>query len=286
MKLWMNGTMIDESEAVIPVSDHGLLYGMGLFETFRTYGGRPFLLDRHAQRLRSGCAELRIAYDPSLDEIAAATSAAMRANGLEEAYVRWSVSAGTSPLGLPAAAGYGAPNVFLMVKPLPAMPSPPKELHLLKLRRNSPEGAHRLKSFHYMNNILGRWELAERTASPLAEGLFADRDGALCEGIVSNVFWAANGELYTSSLDTGCLPGITRAAVMEQAALNGVPVVEGRFGLAALIEADEAFVTNSVQEVTPVGMVYDELGTLLRRWETAPGPLTTTLQASYRKLAE
>jgi len=283
MILWLNGELREEHEAVIPAGDHGFLYGMGLFETFRTYGGRPFLLSEHAERLRAGCAELRIAYDPDPAAVERAVRETMRANGLADAYVRWSVSAGPAPLGLPGAAGYGRPNVMLMVKPLPGAPAEPKELHLLRLARSGPEGAVRRKSFHYMNNILGKWELAERTLSPRAEGLFLDAGGRLCEGIVSNLFWVSEGRLFTPSTDTGCLPGVTRGAVLALAHEAGIPVVEGGFPFPALAGAGEAFVTNSVQEVVPVGALFGRDGALARRWEAAPGRITAELQEMYRK---
>ncbi|WP_309122854.1 aminotransferase class IV [Paenibacillus sp.] len=285
MKLWWNGTIIEETEAVIPITDHGFLYGMGLFETFRTYGGKPFLLERHVERLRAGCEELRIAYAPDASEIGTAVAEALRANGLTDGYVRWSVSAGAAPLGLPSPAGYEAPNVAIMAKSLGTSAAASKELHVLKLTRSGPEGGVvRRKSFHYMNNVLGKWELAERTASPSAEGLFADAQGILVEGIVSNVFWVADGALRTPALDTGCLPGITREVVLEQAREAGLPVVEGRFDWEALLAADEAFVTNSVQELTPVGVLFDADGTERKRWAPDAGPVTERLRRSYRKL--
>jgi len=284
MKLWWNGTIIDETEAVIPITDHGFLYGIGLFETFRTYGGgRPFRLDQHIERLREGCEELRLAYAPDAAEIREAVKETLRANGLEDGYVRWSVSAGAAPLGLPSAAGYAAPNVIVMTKSLPPENASPKELHLLALPRSGPEGGSvRRKSFHYMNNILGKWELASRASSPQAEGLFADGRGTLVEGIVSNVFWAKGGALFTPSIDTGCLPGITRGVVLELAGAAGLSVVEGRFGWEAIAEADEAFVTNSVQEVTPIGALFDAAGTERRRWAT--WPIAERLRQSYRRL--
>jgi len=284
MKLWWNGAICDESEAVIPVADHGFLYGMGLFETFRTYGGKPFLLDRHAARLREGCAELRFAYEPNDADVEGAVAALLRANGLEDAYVRWSVSAGAAPLGLPNPAGYAKPNVLMMAKALGGGPPEPKQLHLLALPRSTPEGAVRRKSFHYMNNVLGKWELASRTASPHAEGLFATADGVVVEGIVSNVFWASGGMLYTPSIDTGCLPGVTREAVLELARQAGIPVAEGRFRSEALLEADEAFVTNSVQELVPVSALYGVAGEPVKRWAAEAGGLTSALQRAYRAL--
>jgi len=284
MKLWLNGTIVEESEAVIPIADHGFLYGMGLFETFRTYGGKPFLLERHAERMREACRELRFAYDPNPAEIERVVAALLDANGLTDAYVRWSVSAGAAPLGLPPSDGYAAPNAVVMAKPLPTAAPAPKELHALRLPRSTPEAAVRRKSFHYMNNILGKWELAERTSATNAEGLFLTLHGAIVEGVVSNVFFAKDGALYTPSIETGCLPGVTRAAALELARASGIEVREGRFGLAELAAADEAFVTNSIQELVPVVRLFDQAGRPVAEWPPEAGEIGAALARAYRTL--
>lgn len=284
MKLWWNGTIIDEDEAVIPLNDHGFLYGMGLFETFRTYGGKPFLLDRHIDRLRAGCRDLRIHYKPDKSEIIEAIASLMKCNGLDDAYIRWSVSAGPAAHGLPAPSGYAKPNVLLMAKPLPARSGAganAKQLHLLQLPRSTPEGYQRTKSFHYMNNILAKWELAERTASPDAEGLFTDGAGNVVEGIVSNVFWVRRGELRTPSAETGCLPGVTRGVVLELARDLGIPVGEGRFPWEELLEAEEAFVTNSIQELVPAVCLFNKEGRLCKSWNGEGGRTFAALQHAY-----
>lgn len=288
MKLWLNGAICDESEAVIPATDHGFLYGMGLFETFRTYGGgRPFLLDRHLTRLAEGCAELRIAYRPDSAELQQAVGGLLQANGLRDGYVRLSVSAGAAPLGLPGTDGYSRPNVCIFVKPLPHAPSPPKPLFLLSLPRSSPEGAVRRKSFHYMNNILAKWELSSRTSLPGAEGLFATESGILVEGIVSNLFFVRAGALHTPSERSGCLPGVTRRAVMELARAQGMAVVEGEYRWEHLLRAEEAFVTNSIQEIAAISRLFDRSGAEVRQWDAkSAGPVAALLQAVYRERTE
>lgn len=283
MKWWWNGQLYDEQEAVIPLADHGFLYGIGLFETFRTYDGRPFLLQRHIERLLEGCGELRIAYRPDSQEIEEAIARLLEANGLRDAYFRWSVSAGAAPFGLPSASGYGAPNAALMAKPLPAQPPEPKSLYVLQLPRSTPEGRVRRKSFHYMNNILAKWELSERTSSASAEGLFTTEDNVMVEGIVSNVFYVSNEVLYTPSLGTGCLPGVTRWAVTAAAARLGIPIMEGRYAWQELLHADELFVTNSVQEITPVRELADAANIVRREWGTVPGPVTALLRGAYQE---
>jgi 4-amino-4-deoxychorismate lyase len=286
MKLWINGAICDEAEAVIPLTDHGFLYGMGLFETFRTYGGRPFLLGPHLARLRSGLAELRIDYEPMEDKVVQVIADLLSVNRLEDGYVRISVSAGRAPLGLPGPAGYTAPNVSIIVKALPTGKPPPKSLFALSLPRSTPEGSARRKSFHYMNNILGKWELSGRTQQANAEGLFLTGDGHVVEGLVSNVFHVKAGVLYTPSLETGCLLGVTREAVIRLASKLTIPVVEGRFSLKELAQAEELFVTNSIQEMVPVQFLFDAQGSLLKAWDVSETAVIPRIQEAYQTLVK
>jgi 4-amino-4-deoxychorismate lyase len=284
--LW-KGQLKDSSEAVISVFDHGFLYGMGLFETFRTYRGRPWLLERHAARLAQGCRKLGISYEPDMPRLRDGITSLLAANGFADAYVRWSVSAGEAALGLPSEP-YEAPSEIVYAKEL-AQDEPDtrtgKTLRLLRVRRSSTEGGVRLKSFHYMNNIVAKRELSAGDAIAGTEGLFLDAGGYACEGIVSNVFWISGGMLYTPSLATGALPGITRAFVMELAASEGWLVSEGRYRWEDIAAADEIFVTGSVLEVVPVGCLEDESGRLVRRFDTVGGK-TRELMRRYRECAE
>jgi len=286
--LW-NGQLIHRNKAVITASDHGFLYGIGLFETFRTYGGAPWLLERHAARLAEGCRRLGIAYEPNVAHMREGVATLLAACGLADGYIRWSVSAGADMdvVGLPRGA-YTAPQEIVYAKALPPddpASRPGKALQLLKLRRSSPEGAGpRLKSFHYMNNVLARRELQAAGADAATEGLFLDGDGYICEGIVGNVFWLKDGKLYTPSIETGALPGITRAYVMEMAAAGGIEVREGRYRLSDLTAADEVFLTNAVQEIVPVVSLMDEQGAVMRTF--AAGTQTREWMLQYRARAE
>src|SRR5690606_29013511 len=134
----LNGQVINSHEAVISVFDHGFLYGMGVFETFRTYGGgRPWLLERHAARLAAGCRALGIDYVPDAAKVREGVAALLAANGLTDGYIRWSVTAGDAgtAVGLPQAA-YAAPREIVYAKALaPDEPDsrPGKLLRLLRL---------------------------------------------------------------------------------------------------------------------------------------------------------
>lgn len=259
----LNGVPVRSTEAVVSVMDHGFMYGIGLFETFRTYNGHPGLLERHLERLAKGCLQLGISYRPDIGLLRSEIAGLLALNGLRDGYFRLTVSAGEGPLGL-TADDYEQPTVILYVKPLP--PAAPtlytegKQLWLLETRRNTPETAVRLKSFHFLNNVRARRELSqyERLAQTgsgsrlPSEGVMLTKDGVLSEGITSNLFFVREGVLYTPEIGTGILPGITRAVVLELAAELGLPAREGCYSWDSLLDADEVFMTNSIQELVPV----------------------------------
>ncbi|MFB5679103.1 aminotransferase class IV [Paenibacillus terreus] len=286
----MNGALTDAAAAVIHVSDHGFLYGMGLFETFRTYNGQPFLLDRHLRRMSEGCRMLDIPFEADEKGLAELISSLMEANELEDAYIRYTVSAGEEAFGLPAG-GYSRPNHVLFARALPALsPNPAqrsKALYLLRTRRSTPESGVRLKSLHYMNNIMAKRELAEyEGAVPLpAEGLMLTADGFLCEGIVSNVFLVKDEVLYTPELSTGALGGITREFVLELVRSSGIHALEGLYTWNDLIEADEVFLTGSVQEISPVTRLVEPHGEVRQIGNGKYGPITSLLLKAYHQKA-
>lgn len=289
-RILINGQCMDVSAAVVSVMDHGFLYGMGLFETLRTYGGKPFLLERHLARLTAGCKTLGIDVSalPDALQLREWIAELMEANGLVEAYVRYTVSAGEDTLGLPAGM-YSRPASVLMAKPLPE-PAPTlythgKPLKLLGTRRNSPEGPVRLKSLHYMNNILAKRELSSDPEAVRlhAEGLMLNADGHVSEGIVSNVFFAKNGKVCTPDAACGLLPGITRGLVLELASEAGIGCEEGFYTWEDLREADEIWLTTSIQELVPVTSLIDPDGTVSIIGEGRIGPLTDILLRLYRR---
>lgn len=289
MKLWLNGKICDEQEAVISVFDHGFLYGMGLFETFRTYNRAPFLLKEHMDRLVEGCRELGInpAAIPPASSLSDQIRELLAENHLNDAYVRFSVSAGNGPIGLQTEI-YSKPNMVLYMKELPIFDSllysQGKALQRLCLRRNSPEGVVRRKSFHYMNNMLAKQELVSYPWATGAEGLmFSDRE-QIAEGIVSNVFFMRAGVCCTPALDIGILPGITRGCVLKLAGEAGLQVLEGHFSWEELLDAEEVFVTNSIQEIVPISRLYDKDGQMYTVGSGRAGQWTTLLLQSYRSL--
>ncbi|MDD9272066.1 aminodeoxychorismate lyase [Paenibacillus sp. GCM10023248] len=285
MIISLNGKLMDEQHAVVSVYDHGFLYGLGLFETFRTYNGEPFLLPEHLNRLAEGCRELGIRYAPDPIHVHKLIGSLLEANELQDAYIRLSVSAGTDMLGLPAG-DYEQPVEIAYIKPLPPrdakLDEEGKALQLLKLPRNTPEGLYRFKSFHYMNNILAKRELRQYAWAAGAEGLMMTEDGYVAEGIVSNLFFIKNGTLYTPSLETGILAGITRAHVMRIAQQQQIPVQDGLYRWEDLVEADEIFLVNSIQEIVGVTTLYTPTGQAVSVGAGGgTGPLTRQFSRMY-----
>ncbi|NIK72159.1 MULTISPECIES: aminodeoxychorismate lyase [unclassified Paenibacillus] len=289
MKIGLNGAVMESGEAVISVYDHGFLYGMGLFETFRTYGGKPYLLERHMKRLAEGCEAIGIRYKPDPDAVRGMIDALLRENGLAEGYIRLTVTAGTGELGLPPG-DYEQPTEFMLVKALPphseSLYSEGKELRLLNTARNTPEGTIRLKSLHYMNNIIAKRELLASDASPSAEGLMLSHEGLLAEGIVSNVFFVQEDTIYTPSTDIGILPGITRQRVIELARGLGYAVREGHYLFEELLAANEVWLTTSIQELVPVTRVTDHHGGSTVVGSGTAGPVLRELLLAYREDTE
>ncbi|NOU87535.1 aminodeoxychorismate lyase [Paenibacillus sp. LMG 31460] len=284
MIISVNGILTNDKEAVVSVYDHGFLYGLGLFETFRTYKKEPFLLPEHLRRLTEGCRELGIGYEPDLAHIQRLIDELLKANNLEDAYIRYSVSAGVDILGLPSGV-YQNPTEIIYIKSLPPRDeqiyTQGKALQLLKLPRNTPEGLYRFKSFHYMNNILAKRELQQYDWAAGAEGLMLTEEGYVAEGIVSNIFFIKDRACYTPSLDTGILPGITRAYVLQLAQQQQIPTQGGLYRWEDLLEADEVFIVNSIQEILPITTLFTPSGQSQAVGKGVVGPITRQLCELY-----
>ncbi|MBD8038639.1 aminodeoxychorismate lyase [Solibacillus sp. A46] len=251
MLCWMNGQYIDEHELKISPFDHGFLYGLGFFETFRTYEGKAVYLQEHFNRLIEALKEYRIHFPYTIQDIEEVIEKLNAQDG-KEGYFRLNVSAGVHPIGL-APSEYTEPTIILFRKKLPKMVrGTEKEAVWVKTARNSPEQQTRYKSHHYGNNVRARLELSSLANQ---EGFFTDKNGVVAEGITSNIFWIKDDILYTPSTRLGILPGITRAIVIRLAKELAIPVREGSFMTWELEQADECFVTTAVQELVPISHI-------------------------------
>lgn len=249
MDAWKDGTFYQADELVVSAYDHGFLYGLGFFETFRTYNGKVFLWDAHWNRLCRALSDFRIAIPYEEHELLAAIEALTEANNGVDGYFRLNVSAGVHDIGLQPS-DYKKSTVILYRKALQVAPRGTEKSGVwLETVRNTPESRIRHKSHHYANNVQARFEVESLAA---CEGFFLTSEGFVAEGITSNIFWVINGKMYTPSLETGILAGTTREWVMN---CSGFETQEGFFTKEVLEKADEVFITNAIQEIIPIKQV-------------------------------
>jgi branched-chain amino acid aminotransferase len=284
--IYLNGKIVPPSEAKISVSDHGFLYGYGLFQSMRAYHGKLFLLDRHMERLYAA-AEL-IGLRKKLDGVGLeqACLETLKANKLKEARVRLTVTNGDSP-AMPWTDPGGAPNVVVTAVPYTPFT---KEIYargfrvgIASVRRMKQSVVSTMKSINYLLNVMARMEAA---AKGLDETILLNDDGYIAEGGGSNIFFVRDSKLVTPSLKSGIIPGVTREVIIELAAELGITVTEGTVGIGAIRKSDEAFMTNAIIEVMPVVAVCDESGDEVSIGGGKPGEVTRSLMAAYREKVE
>ena len=252
MICWMNNQFLEQKDLRISPYDHGFLYGLGFFETFRTYEGKVPFLPEHYQRLVTTLTEYRIRVPFTEQQLRDIVSELVERNGNADGYFRVNISAGEADIGL-APTFYDNPNAIVFQKPLVVSNrGTEKEGYWLNTPRNSPEGIERAKGHSYGNNVLARFEIPSLAQT---EGFFVTRAGLVAEGITSNMFWVKKGVLYTPSISTGILNGITRSRVLELARELDISVHEGEFYVEDVEAAEELFITNAVQELVPVSRI-------------------------------
>lgn len=192
--------------------------------------------------------------------------------GGQDGYFRLNVSAGEHNIGLQPTE-YRQPNVIIFRKELQDTPRGTEKIaQWLTTTRNTPEQGVRVKSHHYGNNVLGRFEIPSLAKQ---EGFFLTEQGYVAEGVTSNVFWVKNDILYTPSLETGILPGIIRAWVIEKANVLDIEVQQGFYTKEDLLQSAECFITNSVQELVPISSLENQ------RFFGNKGPIYSLLHGAF-----
>lgn len=285
----IDGVIVPAKDATISVFDRGFLYGDSVFEVYRSYGSLRFLEAEHLARLARSAAIVGIALPIELEALASEIEALHRASGLEDAYLRVILSRGEGPLGIDPRSAY-APRRVLIAAPLelPAASLYEEGAALITLSSAAPRsytGAAGAKASNYLASILAHQEARARGAH---EALLIDGSGAILEGATSNFFIVRAGALYTPALESGILPGITRALVLELARDLGLGVHESAITLEELAEADEAFITSSIREIMPVRSVDGAaIGIQQARIRgRSTGPTTDRLREAYRARIE
>jgi len=275
--VYLNGSLMPRSRASISVLDYGFLYGFGLFETMRAYGGQVFRLDRHLSRLARSAEILGLPIG-ALD-IKGAVMDTIQANKLSDARVRITISTGEGGM-VPDPSTCSKPTVLILAEHYKPYPEQVYQKGfravVSSIRRNSQSPLSRLKSANYLESILAR---QEARAAGVDEALCLNEKGLLAEASMSNIFLVTDGILRTPGLESGILPGITRETILELASQPGINTLEHDIRLDDVFQAQEAFLTNSLIEVMPLTEIEGKaIGS------GRPGPLTQRLMAAYKKL--
>ncbi|MDQ7801368.1 MAG: branched-chain-amino-acid transaminase [Armatimonadota bacterium] len=277
---YVDGRFVPKEEASVSVYDHGFLYGDGVFEGIRVYGGRVFKLDEHVRRLYESAKSILLEIPIPPEEMKRLILEAVRRNGLQDAYVRPIVTRGRGDLGIDPRK-CGRPTVVVIVDQIQLYPERAYREGLRMItatHRKSPSDSlnPRIKSLNYLNQILARLEANLAGAD---EALMLNHEGYVCECSADNVFVVRSGEVWTPPAYLGILRGVTRDAVLEIARDLGIPAFERTFTLHDVYTADEVFLTGTGAEIGPVVWVD---GRVIGSGK--PGPLTLRLLQAYREL--
>ena len=279
MLVYVNGKFVPKEKASVSVFDHGFLYGDGIYETLRAYGGKLFLLSKHLDRLKHSAEAISLKLPLPLDKIGEALYESLNVNKLTEAYVRIHLSRGPGEIGLDPALCH-APSMIIVTQPFKDYPGELYEngvaVAVVATRINHPLAVNPvIKSTNFLNNILAK---IESLKSGAYEGIMLNWKGYVAEGTISNVFIVKKGVLRTPDLETGILEGVTRDLVLRLARQDRIVIKEAKLKPKDLTGADECFITNTTVEVLPVTSVN---GAAVGSGK--PGPVTTALREAYKR---
>jgi branched-chain amino acid aminotransferase len=280
LKIYIDGTLYEQSEAKISVFDHGVLYGDGVFEGIRFYQDRVFRFEEHMDRLWDSAKAIALNIPLSREEMMEATLETIRQNDLHDGYIRLLVTRGVGSLGL-SPDSCRRPSVIIIAATIALYPDSLYEkglsLATCSVRRIPPAAlSPRIKSLNYLNNILAKIEAQQAGA---AEGVMLNEQGYVAECTGDNLFVIKKGVISTPPVNAGILAGVTRGVVFELANKNGIPIREEDLTRYDILVADECFLTGTAAEViAAVQMDRRPIG------NGHPGPITLKLVEEFRGL--
>jgi len=273
----VNGRITDTNEAAVSPVDRGFLYGDSVYETIRTYEGRPFLLLEHLARLRRSAERLAIPHERAPIDIATAVEETLRRAANPESAVRLILSRGVGALGYDPST-CGPPTVVIHVRPCPEIPAgwlrEGVDVAIVDVTRNDVSSIDpAIKSSNLLNNFLA-WQAGHRLG--VFEPILLNPHGRLAEGASSNVFLVRGARIVTPAVSSGLLRGITRDLVLDLARGDGLEAMEEDMAPEALRSADEAFLTSTLKGILPIRRCD---GWPIR--EGRPGPVTRRLLSLF-----
>ena len=273
-KVFLNDKILDAEDAAVPVSDSGLLYGMGLFETMRAVSGKVFRLGDHAERLFSSAQKLGIKHQLTKDAVEKAIDEVLSANSFSDARLRLTLTAGSM--------SDETSGATLLITATDFAPYPSEyyengvRVILCDFRQTGADPLCGHKTTNYFARLMALRKAHEKQA---AESLWFTTDNRLAEGCVSNVFVVKDSVLCTPPLTTPVLNGIARRTVCEIAIEKQIELKEKDLTVENLLEADEIFITNVIMLAMPVTSV--ESHTIANG---KPGPITKQILDSFRQI--
>ena len=279
-KIWLDGSIVDESEAKISVFDHGILYGDGIFEGIRFYEGRVFRLIEHIERLFLSAKAILLKLPWTVEEVCEHTLDTIRANGLKDGYIRLVITRGVGDLGLNPYL-CEVPSMFIIASGITLYPDELYENGLevvtCSTRRPTPASlSPQVKSLNYLNNVMAKVEALKAGAK---EGLMLNEQGYVAECTGDNVFIVKKGEVITPPVSDGSLDGITRQVIFDLCGELGISIREASLTRYDIYTADESFLTGTAAETIPMVMLDErEIG------NGRPGELSLKLSDAFRKL--
>ncbi|HUU21341.1 MAG TPA: branched-chain-amino-acid transaminase [Phycisphaerae bacterium] len=279
MKVWLNGQVLDKDDAKLSVYDHATLYGDGVFEGIRIYGGKIFQSEAHLNRLFDSAKHIRLAIPCTKQELHEAMTETIRADERTDGYIRLVVTRGAGTLGL-SPFKCPSPTVFIIVDDILLYPREMYEdgmaVIIAKTVRISPQMLDpRVKSLNYLNNILAKIAAVD---AGVPEALMLNARGNIAEGTGENVFIVSDGEVITPPREAGMLVGVTRGIVIHLARRLALPLVEKDIRPDDLYAADECFLTGTAAEVIAVTRID---GTPIGGGKV--GPIARRLMAAFRE---
>ena len=280
-KVWLDGQLVDQDQAKISIFDHGVLYGDGVFEGIRVYNGKIFKFTEHLKRLYLSAKVIRLKIRLTIDELAEATQKTVEANNIKDGYIRLVVTRGVGDLGLnPFFCKHS--TIYIIADHIQLYPKEVYEkgmrvVSASTVRNHTQSIPPQVKSLNYLNNILAKIEALDAGAD---ETIMYNHQGYVAEASGDNIFIVKDGVIYTPPPQSGSLPGITRAVVIEMALQENIEVIEREITRYDLYTADEFFLTGTAAEV--IGVVEADSRVI---GDGKPGPITELLRKKFFEYA-